>query len=101
MIGVLLRFHFTQDLSEAKIQQIAKTAHGKFVGLPGLRSKAFTYDLEGKEAINFYVWDSEVAARDFFTQALVDQVAVVYGVRPSIQFVQVAELVENPPTPGP
>jgi hypothetical protein len=63
--------------------------------MPGLRSKAFTVDAAKREAVNFYVWDSESAGRAFFTPALLERVAGLYGVQPSIQFVQVVALVEN------
>ena len=100
MIGVLLRFQFGGSLNPATIQQIAGAAREKFVGLAGLRSKAFTYDRDNREAINFYLWESEAAAREFFTPAFVDRVAGVYGVQPAIQYLEVAELVENPPAAG-
>ena len=100
MIGVLVRFHYDADFDEQRVRQVAEHAREKFVGLPGLRSKAFTVDPEKKEALNFYMWESEDAARAFFTPALVETVAMLYGVRPSIQFLNVATLVENSPTQG-
>ena len=63
--------------------------------MPGLRSKAFTFNSEKREAINFYVWDSEDAAKAFFTDELLERVTGIYGVRPIIEFVQIATLVEN------
>jgi hypothetical protein len=63
--------------------------------MPGLRSKTFTFNPEAREAINFYVWDSEEAAKAFFNEALVQGVAGLYGVRPSIVFVEIAGLVDN------
>jgi len=62
---------------------------------PGLRSKAFAFDAEKREAINFYVWDSAEAAEAFFGPELIERVTGLYGVRPNIQFVSVAELVDN------
>ena len=35
------------------------------------------------------------AARAFFNDALVDRVTGLYGVRPGVEFVQIATLVEN------
>jgi len=63
--------------------------------MPGLRSKAFTVNAEKREATNFYVWDSEEAAKAFFTDALLERVTGLYGVRPDVQFVEIAALVEN------
>jgi hypothetical protein len=61
--------------------------------MPGLRSKAFTLNSGKREATNFYVCDSEEAA--FFTDELLERVAGLYGVRPSVEFVQIATFVEN------
>jgi hypothetical protein len=64
--------------------------------MPGLRSKAFTLNPAAREATNFYIWDSEEAARAFFTDELLERVTGLYGARPSIDFVHIATLVENP-----
>ncbi len=97
MIGVLLRFRYDADFDEQRIRKVAETVHGRFVGLPGLRSKAFTVDPEQKEALNFYVWESKAAAREFFTPELLERVTGLYGTRPTVQFADVAALVENIP----
>ena len=77
------------------MRKIAKTARAKFEGLPGLRSKAFTLNSGKREATSFYVWESEDAAKAFFTDELLAGVTGLYGVRPTVEFVQIAELVEN------
>lgn len=97
MIGVLIRFPYEKDFSEARIRGVADAARKNFEGMPGLRSKAFTVDAEKQEALNFYVWDSEDAARAFFSPQLVERVTGLYGVKPTVQFLQVAALVENAP----
>lgn len=95
MIGVFVTFSYADDFDERAVRKIAETARSKFEGMPGLRSKAFTLDSEKREATNFYVWDSEDAARAFFNDALLERVTALYGVRPSVEFVQIAALVEN------
>jgi len=95
MIGVLVTFRYTGDFDEQALREIAGKARARFEGLPGLRSKIFTVNCEKREATNVYVWDSEAAARAFFTDALLQRVAGLYGVRPCVEFVQVAALVEN------
>ena len=95
MIAVLVCFHFESGFSEARLRQVAETARAKFEGMPGLRSKAFTIDSVNREVLNFYVWESEEAAKAFFSQQLIDRVTELYGVRPTVQFVDVAVLVEN------
>jgi hypothetical protein len=63
--------------------------------MAGLRSKAFTLNSAKREAVNFYVWDSEDAAKAFFSEELLERVTGLYSVRPSVEFVQIATLVEN------
>jgi len=95
MIGVFVTFRYADNFDEQAVRTIAETARVRFEGMPGLHSKAFTINPGKREATNFYVWDSEAAAKEFFTDALVDRVTSLYGVRPTIEFVQIAALVEN------
>jgi heme-degrading monooxygenase HmoA len=95
MIGVVVTFRFGDDFDDQAIRKIAETARARFDGLPGLRSKAFTFNSAKREAVNFYVWDSEDAAKAFFTDQLLERVTGLYGVRPTLEFVQIATLVEN------
>src|SRR6516225_7831761 len=95
MIGVFVTFRYEDNFDERAVRQIAKTARTRFEGMPGLRSKAFTLNSAKREATNFYVWDSEDAARAFFNDELLQFVTDLYGVRPSVEFVEIATLVEN------
>ena len=95
MIGVFVTFRYADNFDAQAVQKIAETARATFEGMPGLRSKAFTVKSEKREATIFYVWDSDDTARAFFTDALLERVTGLYGVRPSVEFVQIATLVEN------
>ncbi len=95
MIGVVVTFCFGDNFDEQAVRKIAETARARFEGMPGLRSKAFTFNSAKREAVNFYVWDSEDAAKAFFTDQLLEHVTRLYGVRPAVEFVQIATLVEN------
>jgi heme-degrading monooxygenase HmoA len=95
MIGVFVTFRYGDNFDEQALQKIAKTARARFEGMPGLRSKAFTFNPAKREAANFYVWDSEDAAKAFFTDELLEFVTGLYGVRPTVEIVQIATLVEN------
>ncbi len=95
MIGVFVTFCYGDNFDEQAIRKIAETARVRFQDMPGLRSKAFTLNAGKREASNFYVWDSEEAAKAFFNDQLLEQVAGLYGVRPTVEFVQIATLVEN------
>jgi hypothetical protein len=95
VIGVFITLHYGDDFDEEGVRKIAETTRGRFEGMPGLRSKAFTINSGKREATNFYVWDSADAAKTFFTDELVERIMGLYGVRPSVEFVQIATLVEN------
>jgi hypothetical protein len=95
MIGVIATFCFGDTYDEQTVRKIAEAARARFEGMPGLRSKAFTFNPAKREAANFYVWDSEDAAEAFFTDQLLERVTSLYGVRPTVEFVQIAALVEN------
>ncbi len=98
MIAVMVRFQYENEFNEARLQQIADSARSKFQGMPGVRSKAFTLDATRRQALNFYVWESEDAARNFYSPQMIEGVTKLYGVRPSIEYLKLAALVENPPT---
>jgi len=93
--GVFVTFRYTSDFDAQAIQKIAFAARSKFDGMPGLRCKAFTIDSAKREARNFYIWESEESAKTFFTEELLQRVTGLYGVRPSVDFVRIAALVEN------
>ena len=95
MIGVFVTFRYGDNFDERAVRKIAEAARAKFEGMPALRSKAFTFNPAKREVTNFYVWESEEAANAFFTDELVQRVTGLYGVRPSLEFVQIAALVEN------
>ena len=95
MIGVFVTFRYGDNFDEQAVRRTAESARARFEGMPGLRSKAFTINSGKREATNFYVWDSEDAAKAFFTDALLERVTGLYGVRPSVEFVRIATLVEN------
>ena len=95
MIGVFVKFRFGDNFDERVVRKIAETTRARFEGMQGLRSKAFTFNPAKREATNFYVWDSEDAAKAFFTDQLLERVTGLYGVRPTVEIVQIATLVEN------
>ena len=95
MIGTFVTFAYEDRFDEQVVRRIAEGARARFEGMPGLRSKAFTINTARREAANFYVWESEDAARSFFTEGLMERATALYGVRPDVQFVQLAALVEN------
>lgn len=95
MIGVIVTFRYGDNFDEHAVRKIAETARELFEGMKGLRSKAFTFSSGKREATNFYLWDSEDAAKAFFSEQMLERVTGLYGVRPVVEFVQVAAFVDN------
>lgn len=95
MLGVFVEFQYADDFDRARVVEVARRARSTFEGMPGLRQKAFTVDEENRRAVNVYVWESDEAARAFFDDALVERVTGLYGARPTVTFVEIAELVDN------
>ena len=95
VIGVNVTFEYSGDFDRARVVAVAENARGTFEGMPGLRFKFFTFDEMHHRATNFYVWDSKDAAEGFFSEELRERVTGLYGVRPTIDFVEIAQMVDN------
>jgi heme-degrading monooxygenase HmoA len=95
MIAVFVTFRYESGFDADVLREIARDARARFEGMAGLRSKVFTVDSERHRAQNFYVWDSEEAAKAFFSEEMLHRVTGLYGVRPTVEFVEIAQLVEN------
>jgi heme-degrading monooxygenase HmoA len=85
----------SDSLEEERVRKVAAEARAMFEGMPGLRTKVFTLGEKGNRATNVYLWDTEDAARGFFSDELVERVTGLYGVRPQVEFADVLELVDN------
>jgi hypothetical protein len=95
MIGVYVTFQYEGDFDRSRVEKVAEGARSMFEGMPGLRFKFFTLDEENQRAVNFYVWESRDDAERFFTPELGDQVTGLYGTKPVIDFVEVAQVIDN------
>ena len=95
MIGVTVTFRYGDAFDAQAVRSIAESARTKFEGMPGLRSKAFTLNAGSREAMNFYLWSSEGDAKAFFTDETIERIGKLYGVRPQVDYVEIAGLVEN------
>ena len=95
MIGVSVAFDYEGNFDRSRVVEVAKNAWKMFEGLSGLRFKVFTLDEKQQRAMNFYVWDSQEAAEAFFTDELRERVTGLYGVAPTVSFLEIAELVDN------
>ncbi|MEV7243305.1 hypothetical protein ACWDXT_05405 [Streptomyces sp. NPDC003236] len=96
MIGATVTFTYPGDFDSSRVVDVAEKARGMFEGMPGLRYKFFTYDEKRRQAVNFYVWASEEDAERFFSEEMRERVTGLYGVAPTIEFVRIAGIVDNP-----
>ena len=95
MTGVTVSFDYDGDFDRARVIEVAKQARVMFEGMPGLQFKFFTFDEKQQRATNFYVWESKALAEAFFTEELRERVTGLYGVGPTINFLEIAEIVDN------
>ena len=95
MIGVYVTFDYAGDFDRARVTKVAEEARGMFEGVPDLRCKFFTFDEKEQQARNFYVWDTKEAAERFFTDELRTRVTGLYGVALTIDYVEIAQIVDN------
>jgi hypothetical protein len=95
MIAVIVTFTSSDGFEPEQLRGIADNSSGKFEGLHGLRSKVFSVDADRRRARNVYLWDDEAKARDFFDDDLKALVTKLYGVAPTIDFVDVVGYVDN------
>jgi hypothetical protein len=95
VIGVNVTFQYKDSYDRARVLSIADNAWAMFEGMPGLRFKFFTLDESGLRANNFYVWDSKEAALEYFSDELRQRVTDLYGVAPTIDYVEISQIVDN------
>ena len=95
MIGTTVTFQYDGALDRDRVVNVADKARAMFEGMPGLRFKFFTVDEKQRRAVNFYVWESKDAADAFFTDELRQRGTELYGVSPNIEFVEIAQIVDN------
>ena len=95
VIGVSVRFDYDEGFDRVRLIDVAEHSKSMFEGMPGLRSKVFTVDEENRRAMNFYLWETKEAAEAFFTDELRERVTGLYGVAPTIDFLEIAAIVDN------
>ena len=95
MVGVVVTFDYDGDFDRSRVEKVAENARSMFEGMPGLAAKFFTLDEKRQRALNFYIWESADAAERFFSDELRERVTTLYGKAPSIEFLEITEVVDN------
>jgi hypothetical protein len=98
VIGVFVEMDYNGEMDRDRVLNVATDAHPMFVGMPGLQFKFFTLDAAAGRATNFYVWNSRADAEHFLTEDVRRQIAALYGVEPTITYVDIAQIVNNTST---
>jgi hypothetical protein len=91
MIGVIVTFQYDEDTSSAREsppsrRRLIRTSRAC------LHSTVDDKQLRGT---NVYLWDDDEAAAAFFSDELLEYATGLYGVSPTIDFVEVAAFVDN------
>jgi heme-degrading monooxygenase HmoA len=95
MIGVIVTIGPGKDLNRQRASAAAEKTAPMFEGMDGLQSKVYMWNDETGTVTNTYVWDSEEAARAFFTPERKAEIIELWGVEPQVQFAEVSALVDN------
>jgi hypothetical protein len=98
MIGTIVKLSYPDGIDRSRVLKVAAESKRMFDGMPGLRRKVFMLDEQHDEAVNVYLWDSEEAARGFFTDDVTSLITDVYGVAPTIRHVEILAVVDNAPS---
>jgi hypothetical protein len=87
--------HAASTYDRAKFEAINRSTAPKYEALPGLLFKAYWYDDAACENGGIYVWDSREAAEATHDQAHLDRLEQLYGVRPTVRWLDVPVFVNN------
>ena len=95
MIGVNVTFNYEGDFGSRSHSGHRPECSWNVRGNAGLSLQVLYFRREAATATNFYVWDSRDAAERFFSAELRERVTGLYGVAPTIEFVEIAQIVDN------
>jgi hypothetical protein len=95
MLGVLVTFQYGDDYDRDRLVSLAAAARDVSSGMPGLRNTFFTLDDAKQRAVHFYAWEWEDEGLGFFSGDRIEQLTELYGVHPSIESLDIVELVDN------
>jgi heme-degrading monooxygenase HmoA len=95
MIGTIVTIGPHAELTRERASAVAEREGPKFEGMDGLQSKVFMWNDDTGTVTSTYVWDSEEAARAFFTPEVKAMVTELYGTEPKVQFTEVSALIDN------
>ncbi|MGE3076317.1 MAG: YdhR family protein [Dehalococcoidia bacterium] len=96
VIATVVTFRHTQkSYDRTRLEAINRSTAPKYAGLDGLVSKAYWYDDAALENGGIYLWSSREAAEATHDEAHLARLEELYGVRPSVRWMDVPVFVNN------
>lgn len=76
-------------------EKFVDAANNVFKGLPGLLSKQFCYDETTGKGQSVYLWETKEQAEEFFSPAFMEHFRAVFGVEPTLAYLDILVLTDN------
>ena len=96
VIATIVTFrHPEGGYDRPRFEAINRSTAPKYEGLAGLVSKAYWYDDAARENGGLYIWQTRDAAEATHDEAHLDRLEELYGVRPTVRWLDVAVFVNN------
>ncbi len=95
MHTVLVKYSFPKPVARAALLERFKKSEANFRGLPKLIRKYFCYDEATRTGHSVYLWESEAAARAFFSETFLEGFAEKFGCTPELTYVDTLIVVDN------
>lgn len=96
MCTVLVKYKFPDHHNRGEIEKLFKQiAEARFLGLEGLYSKQFCYDVETREGLSVYHWESKEQAEAFFSLEFLERFRNTYRTEPHCEYYDTILAVDN------
>lgn len=98
ILATIVTFSHSQaTYDRSRLEAINRSTASKYENLPGLVSKAYWYDDAAHENGGLYLWSSREAAEGTHDAAHLARLKELYGVAPSVRWLDVPVFVNNSP----
>ena len=96
VIATIVTFsHSEATYDRASLEAINRSTAPKYQGLAGLVWKSYWYDDMARENGGIYLWTSREAAEATHDQVHLGRLETLYGVRPTVRWLDVPVFVDN------
>ncbi len=96
MLATIVTFcHTAETYDRVRLEAINRSTAPKYEGLPGLVSKAYWYDDDARENGGLYIWTDRAAAEATHDDAHLARLHELYGVPPTVRWLDVPVFVNN------